>query len=208
MPGLVISSSQSVQTVVITNADLQGTPGMMIDSFSSTSQYVSGSLHAGTTGTSSESAPEAIGGNRNLYVQLTTAGGAMSLGTNSDWPGLLDYGANPGSNGNFWVNWDGNNSNPAAINPTGLGGVDLTSQGASTGIELNVAADHSGGTVVLKVYTDANDWSSAKVLIPDTGDGSLNSSDSQFVAFSTFRRVPAQGPTSPRSATSRWRSTA
>ena len=153
VPGLVISSSQSVQTVVITNADLQGTPGMTIDSFASTSQYVSGSLHGGKTGTSSESAPEAIGGHRNLYVQLTTAGGAVSLGANSDWPGLLDFGANAASNGTFWVNWDGNNSNPAVLNPTGLGGVDITSQGASTGIELNVAADHDGGYVMLKVYT-------------------------------------------------------
>ncbi len=171
VPGLVISSSSSVQEVVVTGSALQGTPGTTIDSFSSTSQYVSGSLHGGTTGTSSQWAPEAIGGNRNLYVQLTTAGGAVSLGANSDWPGLLDFGANAASNGNFWVNWDGSNDNPALINPTGLGGLDITSQGASTGLELNAAADHSGAYVVLKVYSDAGDWSSAKVLIPDTGDG-------------------------------------
>ena len=53
VPGLVIASSQSVQTVVITSADLQGTAGTTIDSFASTSQYVSGSLHGGKTGTSS-----------------------------------------------------------------------------------------------------------------------------------------------------------
>ncbi len=193
VPGLVISSSSSVQEVVVTGSALQGTPGTTIDSFSSTSQYVSGSLHGGTTGTSSQWAPEAIGGNRNLYVQLTTAGGAVSLGANSDWPGLLDFGANAASNGNFWVNWDGSNDNPALINPTGLGGLDITSQGASTGLELNAAADHSGAYVVLKVYSDAGDWSSAKVLIPDTGDGSLNSSDSQFIAFSAFKVGAGKG---------------
>ncbi len=186
VPGLVISSSQSVQKVVVTSADLQGTPGTMIDSFASTSQYVSGSLHGGKTGTSSQSTSDAIGGHRNLYVQLTTAGGGVSLGADADWPGLLDYGANAASNGIFWVNWDGNNSNPAILNPTGLGGVDITSQGASTGIEINAAADHDTGSIMLKVYTDAGDWSWASVPISDTGDGSLASGDSQFVAFSSF----------------------
>ena len=128
VPGLVIASSQDVQKVVITGSDLQGMPGTMIDSFASTSQYVSGSLHGGKTGMSSESTSDAIGGHRNLYVQLTTPGGAVDLGADSDWPGLLDYGADAASNGVFWVNWDGNNSNAAVLNPTGLGGVDITSQ--------------------------------------------------------------------------------
>ena len=132
----------------------------------------------------------------------------IDLGANYDWPGLLDFGADAASNGIFWVNWDGNNSNPAVLNPTGLGGIDLTSQGASTGIEINTAADHDGGTIMLKVYSDANDWSLATVPIPDTGDGSLNSSDSQFVAFSSFTAAAARGPTSPRSAPSSCRSTA
>ena len=133
-----------------------------------------------------QSTPDAIGGHRNLYVQLTTAGGAIDLGANSDWPGLLDFGANAASNGIFWVDWDGNNSNAAVLNPTGLGGLDLTSQGASTGIEINAAADHDGGFIMLKVYSDASDWSWATVPIPNTTDGSLSSSGSQFVAFSSF----------------------
>ena len=124
VPGLVIASGQGVQTVVITSSDLQGTTGTTIDSFASTSQYVSGSLHGGKTGTSSQSTPDAIGGHRNLYVQLTSTGGGVSLGADSDWPGLLDFGANAASNGIFWVNWDGNNSNAAVLNPTGLGQVD------------------------------------------------------------------------------------
>ena len=108
------------------------------------------------------------------------------LGADSDWPGLLDFASDAASNGIFWVNWDGNNSNAAVLNPTGLGGLDITSQGASTGIELNAADDHDGGFIMLKVYTDANDWSWATVPITDTSDGSLSSSDSQFVAFSSF----------------------
>jgi uncharacterized repeat protein (TIGR01451 family) len=186
VPGLAISASQEVQEVIVTSANLQGTTGTTIDSFSSTPQYVSGSLHGGETGTSSESAPEAIGGHRNLYVQLTSAGGAVDMGADSDWPGLLDFASNSASSGTYWVNWDGDNSNPAVLNPTGLGGRDLTSQGASTGIELNAADDRDNGTLMFKVYTDANDWSWASVPLTDTGDGSLNGGDSQFVAFSSF----------------------
>ena len=55
VPGLVIASD--VQTVVITGSDMQGTPGTTIDSFASTSQYVSGSLHGGKIGMSSASTP-------------------------------------------------------------------------------------------------------------------------------------------------------
>ena len=187
VPGLAISSSQDVKTLVVTSY-LKGTT---IDSFGSTSQEASATYHGNAPGTSSESAPEAIGGNRNLYVRLTLAGGAVDLGANYDWPGLLDFGADAGSNGTFQVNWDGDNNNPAQLDPTGLdvngSGLDITSKGASTGIELNTAADHSGGTIVLKVYTDANDWSSATLVIPNTGDGLLNSNDNQFVAFSSFQ---------------------
>ena len=186
VPGLVIAPNQSVQTVVVTSSDLQGTVGTMIDSFASTSQFASGSLHGGKTGTSSQSTPDAIGGHRNLYVQLTSAGGAVSLGANSDFPGLLDFASDAASNGIFWVNWDGNNSNAAVLNPTGLRQVDLTSQGASTGIELNVAGDHDNGFIMLKVFSDANDWSWASVPISNTADGSLSSSGNQFVAFSNF----------------------
>jgi len=185
VPGLVIAPGQNVQKVVVTNSDLQGTTtGTVIDSFSSTSQYVSGSLHGGKIGMSSQSAQDAIGGHRNLYVQLTSAKGSVSLGANSDFPGMLDVASGSASNGIFWVNWDGGNSNASVLNPTGLGQVDITSQGASTGIKLTVAADHDNGFIMLKVFSDASNWSWTSVPISNTADGSLN--DSQFAAFSAF----------------------
>jgi large repetitive protein len=186
VPGLAISTAQSVQTVVITNADLQGATGTMIDSFSSTSQFVVASAHGGKTQTSSASASDAVGGHRNLYAQLTSTGGGVSLGADSDFPGLLDFASNSASTGSYWVNWDGNNNNAAILNPTGLGGIDLTSQGASTGIELNAADDRTNGTVTLKVYSDANDWSWTTIHLTDTTDGSLSSSGSQVVPFASF----------------------
>ena len=184
VPGVVVPEGSGVQQVAITNANLQGTAKTTIDSFASTSQYVSGSLHGGKTGTSAMATSDAIGGHRNLYVQLTTTGGALDLGADSDWPGMLDFGLDAASNGVFWVNWDGNTSNAAVLNPTGLGGIDLTSQGTATGVTLAAGVDHNNGQLTLKVYTDAANWSWATVSIPDTGDGSLG--DSTFIAFSSF----------------------
>ncbi len=184
VPGLIVSEGTGVQEMVVSSADLQGAPEMPIDTFASTMQYVSGSLHGGRTGSSSMSTSDSIGGHRNLYVQLTTTGGAVDLGADADWPGTLDFGADAASNGVFWVNWDGNNSNPAVLNPTGLGQIDLTSQGAATGITLAAGVDHDNSQLTLKVYSDAGDWSWATVTVPNTADGSLGAST--FVPFSSF----------------------
>ena len=191
VPGLIVPSGTGVQKVTVTSADMQGAPQTTIDSFASTSQYVSGSLHGVRTGTSAMSTPDAIGGHRNLYVQLTTFGGGVSLGADSDWPGMLDFGANAASNGVFWVNWDGSNGNAAVLNPTGLGQIDLTSQGTATGITLAAGVDHDNGQLTLKVYSDAGDWSWATVSIPNTSDGSLGAST--FVAFSSFNAGGGSG---------------
>lgn len=186
VPGLVVPEGTGVQEVFVSSADVQGAPETMIDSFGSTMQYVIGSAHAGTSGSSAMSTPDAIGSHRNLYVQLTSAGGAVSLGADADFPGILDFASNSASTGTYNVNWDGGNSNPAMLNPTGLGGVDLTSQGAATGIMLNAAADRSNSTLTLKVYTNAANWSYATVQLTDTADGSLSGSGAQFVPFSSF----------------------
>ena len=184
VPGLIVPEGTGVQKVVVTTAALQGEPERTIDSFASTEQYVSGSLHGGRTGASSMSTPDAIGGHRNMYVQLTSFAGSVSLGADADFPGLLDFASGAASNGTYTVNWDGNNSNAAVLNPTGLGQVDITNQGAATGIELSLGADHDNGYVTIKVYSDANNWSTATVPLQNTSDGSLG--DSVFVAFGNF----------------------
>jgi uncharacterized repeat protein (TIGR01451 family) len=184
VPGLIVPAASGVQKVVIGNGELQGAPERTIDSFASTEQYVNGSLHGGRMGTSSMSTSDAIGGHRNLYVQLTSFAGSVSLGADADFPGLLDFASGAASNGTYTVNWDGNNSNAAVLNPTGLGQIDITNQGAATGISLSLGADHDNGYVTLKVYSDANNWSTATVPLQNTSDGSLG--DSVFIAFGNF----------------------
>ncbi len=184
VPGLTIPAGQGVVKLVVTNADTQGIPGVAIDTFNATSQYASGSLHTTKTGTSSLSAPEAIGGHRNLFVKLESPTGSVSLGANSDVPGALDFASSSAANGAFSVNWDGGNSSPGVLDTTGLGQVDLTTQGSATGIKLNISADHDNGNISLRVYSDSNNWSSVTVPLPNTIDGSLNAN--VFVPFASF----------------------
>ena len=80
--------------------------------------------------------------------------------------------------------WDGPGSDSQHLNPNGLNHVDLTSGNASTGIQLAIGADHNGGTAVLKVFSDANNWSSATIAIPNTDDGTAN--QAVFVPFASF----------------------
>ena len=216
-PGLVTSSATGVAKVSITSGDLQGVAGTTIDSFATTSQVVSDSFYGGKTVSSSDgtyvpaaggtgvystlAAPEALGGQRALFVQRTTTSGSVALGANADTPGALEFDSGAASNGTFWVAWDGQNGTGQSVDPTGLGQTDLTNQGANTGIEISLGADHGGASVTLTVYSDASDWSTTTIPVPNTNDGSA--AKTMFVpwtAFTTHATTPG-GTTSTRPAT-------
>jgi uncharacterized repeat protein (TIGR01451 family) len=198
VPGLALAGGQGVLTVTIASSDEGGQAGTVIDSFNSTQQMVSDSLFGGRTvstaagmnqpvvgGTgvsSTVAAPEALGGYRTLFVQRTTSGGDVTLGADANIPAALEFTSGAASNGIYWITWDGNGSQ--TLNPTGLGQVDLTSQGADTGMTLTLGADHDSGYALVKVYSDAADWSWASVAIPNTTDGSLG--QSVFVPWTSF----------------------
>jgi uncharacterized repeat protein (TIGR01451 family) len=196
VPGIVLSG-QGVATVTIGSSDLAGQPGTVVDSFDATSQMVSDSQFGGRTVssmagmnipvvggtgvTSTLVAPEAVGGYRTLFVQRTSTHGSIALGANANMPGALEFDSGAASNGLYWITWDGNAS---TFNPTGLGQLDLTGKGASTGLEMNLGADHDSGYVLVQIYSDANDWSWASVTIPNSTDGSLG--QNVFVPWTSF----------------------
>jgi uncharacterized repeat protein (TIGR01451 family) len=187
--GYVLGSGQNISTITISNSDLGGTVGTVIDSFSSTTQTANAAYPGSTTGNSYSSATEAIGGGRDMSVQLTSAHGSVTLGADSTTPDALDYTSSPGAVGTASVIWQGQATGDYATapgmlrNPEGLNNLDLTSGGAATGFELTLGGDR-GISAALKVYTDANDWSSATVAIPDTSDATA--SQTVFVPFSSF----------------------
>ena len=201
--GYALPGGTNVATVNITSSNLQGTTGVVIDSFGTTTQSATAAFPSGSTGDSYASATEAVGGGRDMFVQLTSVHGSVTLGADTTTPDALDFSTGPGAVGLGQVTWQGQATGSYATAPgpmrnvTGLNHLDLTSSGAATGIELTVGADRAA-TGTLKIYTDANDWSSTTINIPNTGDGTAT--QEVYVPFANFTSGAGAGQPSPTSA--------
>ncbi|MCX7423126.1 MAG: hypothetical protein NT013_26815 [Planctomycetia bacterium] len=158
----------NVVTQNISATEALGVPGVLIDNFSTTTQVT-----AATTTVRSRSsamlAPEAIGGERDFAIQLTSTTGSVALAANDVTPGVLEFTASSVANGIREVIWDGIDGNGATLNPTGLGGIDLTGDGTGRYLVFMVGSDHVGGVLDVKIYTDGANWSLGQVDIPNTG---------------------------------------
>ena len=119
-------SAKSVQTVVITSSDMQGTAGQTIDSFSSTSQYVA----ARSTPERRERRPHRPGGHRrpSQPVRAIPRPGAAFRWARFPISRPAGLRLQCGLQRHLLGQWDGINNNAAVLNPTGLGGVDITSK--------------------------------------------------------------------------------
>ena len=106
-PGYVLGAGQNVAPVTITAAELAGVTGVVIDSFSTTTQTAGAAYPSGTTGSSYSTATDAVGGARDMFVQLTSAHGSVSLGADSTTPDALDFSTGPGAVGIGQITWQG-----------------------------------------------------------------------------------------------------
>ncbi len=180
---LLPAGVSAVDTIVVSNTTVLGTPGPSVDSFTTTQQVVASSL---TTSSSAlaVAAPEAIGGYRAEAVQLTSTSGEVNLYTNLYTPDVLEYDSSSTAIGSGTVIWDGNTvANPTVLNPTGLNHADLTGGGLSTGITLDIGADADPTSITLTVYKDAGDWSTVTEAVPDTGG---TATQPLYIPFSSF----------------------
>ena len=141
----------------------------------------------------SQTVPEALGGHRDLSVQLTSSSGEVLLAAapsfDSATQHLLHFDtlSNSGT-GTFTVAWDGaNTGNPPALNSSGLSSANLAA-GNATGFSVLMGADHDGSTATFKIYKDATDWSSVTVPVPGPGAGitASNPNGLVYVPFSSF----------------------
>lgn len=171
LAGRLRRANTTVRQVVITAQDAAGELGQPIDSYDVTTQSVQGSSLGPTSASSSVAAPESLGGERDLFVELTGGTGRIELLANSFAPSVLTYASDPAAVGRRVVSWDGTDGDGAALAATGLGGLDLTEGGANVGMRLVMGADQDNGVATLTVYTDAGNYSQATVPIPNTGTG-------------------------------------
>jgi uncharacterized repeat protein (TIGR01451 family) len=157
------------------------TPGFRIDDFGDDpQQLVQASFPVGSTGSLSVAYANALGGERDLFVELTAGIPGESVDMNSQ-SGRLQFQSSNLAQGRFLVTWDGPDGDAAALDATGLA-VDLTSGGSATALDITISADHENATAQFRVYTDAANWSeSPPFAIPGT-----NIATDVAIPFSSF----------------------
>jgi len=183
--------------IAVTADDVLGQLFTVIDSFNAAPQLVFDDSGDGVPVTSSAQGPtsEIIGGERDVLVNKTSVNGRVQISVNDPlFPGFLSFDSIQTGQGRRLISWDGLDGDALVLDDAGLGGVDLTSSAAATGLRLEIGADSAAGNATIRIYTDdgvsgtATRFSTAVVVIPDTGG---EASALEFVPFSAF--VPTSG---------------
>ncbi len=169
--GVLQRPGENVHQVEILPADAEGTTGMVIDSFDSTTQSATVTSIVPTSDSDATPADESLGDERDLFVELLSGEGEVELEVNFLDKALLTFSNKLGAVGRGVVTWDGADNDADQLDPVGLGGVDLTENGDNLGIRFLVGADLPGGVMTMHVYTDAGNYSSLSQAIPQTPTG-------------------------------------
>lgn len=155
----------------ISALEAQGVAGTSIDDFNNVAaQTVTGDNGTPTDADATDYAG-AIGGERDLFVELTSGGPGETVTFDSQ-AGRLMFDSTGSAQGEFTAVYDGDDNDATTTAFTGLGGEDLTDSGASTGLQIRVRADQANATVRVRVYTDATNYSDASFTIPGTNTDS------------------------------------
>ena len=180
------NGAAAAELVTITAQDAEGTIAVTIDTFDEAVQNLSVSSAGSTTDSDvANPANEALGGERDILLELDSATGDANVDVDQADSNRLDFSGNIDALYTFTVAWDGADGDATTLDETGLqdvngDGVDLTNGGAATGLNVSLGADQANGAVTIEVYTDANNGSSITVPLPDTGTGVA---DPQFIDF-------------------------
>ena len=147
--------------------DGSGEQGQIIDTFTTVTGPTLDEFPAGTPVEENFAAAEAIGGERDFLVELTSGqdGDTVRLRAGA---GVLRVNPDFNATGRYITTWDGPDTPGLGVDHDGLGGVDLTLlggvSGRATGICLHdVQFDQPGGIIQFRVYTDANNFSEATI---------------------------------------------
>jgi len=165
-------TDSGVRTVLISSSEALGATGRTIDAFD-TMQSASASPPLPASQPSVLLDANVIGGERDLFVELTQGTDPYSSVSLLSAAGLLRLSSDSIVTGNARIAWDGVDNSALGVNPRGLGGIDLTAANGNTmtGIALTSGADHPNALIKLRVYKDANNWSEFLTQVPQTPGG-------------------------------------
>ena len=166
------AAGQDVKEVNISVDEADGVVGPSIDGFTSLQSVVATPpLPASTPGSLIDAT--VLGGERDMFVELASAENPVSSVSLASSGGKLYFASGSGVTGVAKVVWDGVDGNGQLVNPTGLGGLDLTDSGGNTmtGIALTSGADHPNAVIKMRIYSDANNWSEFTTTVPESAGG-------------------------------------
>ena len=161
-----------VREVDISADEGDGIDGPIIDGFT-TQQMVDAAPPLPSSDPSSQLDSAVLGGERDMWVELTQSNNPISSVALASFGGDLYVASGPGATGNAKVVWDGNDGDGRAVNPTGLGSIDLTQHEGNTmtGIALTSGADHPNAKITMRIYTNAGNWSEFTTTVPESPGG-------------------------------------
>lgn len=184
--GKLQRTSESLKTVTITPAMANGVEATNIDTYDSTPVSTSpAALTAAPSATASDQAAtiagEALGGQRDIQVNNTTAPGGQNLDVEVTG-GLLSISPGPGVTGNVIVSYDGVDASADTLDHTTLGPVDLT---ANSGEAFQfLVGSETGNTLTVDVYSGGTNFSSVTVPLVVTPGGIAT--DNLIIPFSSL----------------------
>lgn len=169
---LQFAVGESVREVVVSDLEADFISGQTIDGFQS-HQRVTASPPLPSNDPSRLADAQVMGGERDLYVELTDGDDPFSSVSIVTGAGLMRLASDTTVTGDAKIVWDGADDSASGVNATGLGGVDLTTHQGNrmTGIALTVGADHPDSRVTLRVYTDASNWTEYAATVPESAGG-------------------------------------
>ena len=126
-----------------------------------------------------------LGGERDLAMNRVSGTGTV---TGEVTGGFFEFDAPALTRGEATLTWDGNDDDPDALDPVGLGGVDLTATGQS-GFRLTVDAADAGVELIVRVFTDGANHSQAGRLVATA----IAATTDVFIPFSELRTVAGAG---------------
>ncbi len=163
--GLVQRASQRVQAVTISAGDIAGVSVRTIDTFDQTAQLVTATDPGSTPTSSSLDAPEAVGGERDIFVSAVSGTVSAEVDTPST-TNYLAFNVGAGANGTKIITYDGQDNDATALATNGLGGVDFTSSGTGNAFRFAIGGE-AGNTLTITINSGAN-ASAVTVNVPVT----------------------------------------
>jgi hypothetical protein len=174
-----------------------GLPKLMIDAFTNAQLVTADPLTTIATSTISDPVAPVLGEERDIHVTLLSGVGEVEVRSNAFGVEVLQYDTGAGVIGRGVVTWDGIDLSASLTPSLGLGDVDLTSGGESTGFIMKLGIDATGASdqMEFRIFTDsATEYSEAQMSFPVT-DGSASAFAylpfSEFTGSATLDRVNA-----------------